>query len=125
MGLHEGVADLHVHTTASDGTATVDERVSDAQKQGLDVVAITDHDTIPSELHERRKTVSGIELVTGFEVRADLFDIKIEILNYYVDPSDDGVQSLLERVQEYRRDRNRRLVENVHRRRDSTRVTRN
>lgn len=113
MDVNGGVADLHVHTTTSDGTATIDERVTDARNRGLDAIAITDHDVIASELDTRVRQVDGVELITGLEVQANLYNTKIEILGYYVDPADDCVKSLLERAREYRRVRNRRLVENV------------
>ncbi len=63
-------ADIHLHTTASDGTASVDELLAYVVTQtDLRVVAITDHDTIAGALEAQRKAESyGIEVIVGEEV---------------------------------------------------------
>lgn len=53
MNLETGVADLHMHTVASDGTSSVNARVRQAQERGLDTIAITDHDTLAPQLDTR------------------------------------------------------------------------
>jgi predicted metal-dependent phosphoesterase TrpH len=64
-----GRADLHVHTDASDGTASVREVLREAARIGLDVVAITDHDTIEGALEARRLGPAyGVEVIVGEEV---------------------------------------------------------
>jgi predicted metal-dependent phosphoesterase TrpH len=108
-----GVADLHVHTTASDGTCSVDDRASQARDIGLEAVAITDHDTVADSLDDRRSLHGTLELVTGVEVRADALDTKVELLGYYLDPTDPDLDDLLERVRSYRRDRNRQIVDRL------------
>jgi predicted metal-dependent phosphoesterase TrpH len=113
MDIGEGVADLHMHTTASDGTCAVADRIEQARDCGVDAIAITDHDTIADDVDTRRTRYSGLELIAGVEVRADVDGTKVELLGYYVDPTDDGLGAVLEQVREYRRDRNRRLVERL------------
>lgn len=64
-----GTADLHVHTDYSDGTATVLEVLARAAATGLDVVAITDHDTMRGAWEARRIAHQfGIEVIVGEEV---------------------------------------------------------
>ncbi len=64
-----GRADLHLHTTSSDGTATVPEVLAHVATSGLHVIAITDHDTIAGALAARRLARDfGIEVVVGEEV---------------------------------------------------------
>lgn len=109
----DGVADLHMHTTASDGTVSVADRIDVARERGLEAIAITDHDVVAEGLNERSFHSDGVEVITGVEIRADLFDTKVEILGYYVDPTDEGLQSLLSRVRTYRRERNEQMLENV------------
>lgn len=109
----ERVADLHVHTTASDGTVDSSERVSQAAERGLDAVAITDHDVIADPVTEPATIRDGVEVVAGVEVRADLFDTKVEVLGYYVDPTDPDLRAMLERARGFRRQRNRELVERL------------
>jgi predicted metal-dependent phosphoesterase TrpH len=67
-----GLADLHMHTTASDGLGTVEQVLTFAQQRtNLDVIAITDHDTIEGALRARDLVASGnyrFELVVGEEI---------------------------------------------------------
>ncbi|MFB6178780.1 MAG: PHP domain-containing protein [Halorientalis sp.] len=111
MALSDDVADLHMHTTASDGTCSVADRIEQATARGLGAIAITDHDTIANDLDGRSTRVNGIELITGVEVRADIDGTKVELLGYYIDPDDPTLTTVLEQVRTYRRDRNREIVE--------------
>lgn len=111
--LGAGTADLHMHTTASDGTVDVDERIDLAREHELTSIAITDHDTIADDISSPIKERRGIELIAGVEVRADLFDTKIEVLGYFVDPKDDTLRSLLRQSRDFRRQRNEKLVSNL------------
>lgn len=113
MHLADGVADLHLHTTASDGTVDVSERIEQAIDLGLAAIAVTDHDVIADSLAERTTTRDDLEVIAGVEVRADLFDTKVELLGYFVDPTDETLGRTLERAREFRVARNRELVENV------------
>lgn len=106
-------ADLHLHTTASDGTCSIPERVEQAVDRNLDAIAITDHDRIDDALTERVESRDGISLVTGVEIRADLFETKIEILGHFVDPNNNELLNVLSRAREFRRERNRQLVSNL------------
>lgn len=69
-GGRTGTADLHIHTTYSDGTATVAEILAHvAARDDLGVIAITDHDTITGALEARRLAPEfGVEVVVGEEV---------------------------------------------------------
>jgi len=106
-------ADLHVHTTASDGTCSVDDRVDQAAEHDLEAIAITDHDCISESLTEREETRRGIDLITGVEIRADLFETKVELLGYFVDPTNEMLTDVLSRARGFRRERNRKLVSNL------------
>lgn len=111
MNSESQAADLHMHTTASDGTSTVEGRVEQARDRGLEAIAITDHDCIPEELDSRSKTTGGVELITGVEVKADIFDTKIEVLGYYVDPNSSELSKILSKVRGYREERNREMLD--------------
>jgi predicted metal-dependent phosphoesterase TrpH len=104
------VADLHIHTRASDGTDSVGRRIEQARACGLETIAITDHDAITDVLSDRVEQHGDIEVVTGVEVRADCLNSKVEILGYYVDPTDEALGEILATARGYRRERNATLV---------------
>lgn len=114
--------DLHVHTVASDGTATLTERVTQAVERDVEALAVTDHDVLGAELETRTASHDGVEVVTGVEVRADVDGTKVEVLGYFLRPTDDDLQDLLRRVRDFRVERNRRLVENLQARTDFDRT---
>ena len=110
MNLGDGVADLHMHTVASDGTSTVAERVEQARDRDLPVIAITDHDCIADSLTDRVAHHDDVTVVTGVEVRADLDGEKVELLGYFVEPDADALEEVLAQAREYRTERNRKLA---------------
>ncbi|MBR6352676.1 MAG: PHP domain-containing protein, partial [Oscillospiraceae bacterium] len=61
--------DLHVHTTASDGTCSPAEAVRLAKDTGLRALAVTDHDTVEAHAEARAEAARiGIEFVPGIEI---------------------------------------------------------
>ncbi|WP_037841097.1 PHP domain-containing protein, partial [Streptomyces sp. NRRL WC-3549] len=60
--------DLHTHSTASDGTDTPAELVARAAAAGLDVVALTDHDTVGGHAEAAAALPEGLTLVPGAEL---------------------------------------------------------
>ena len=66
-----GRADVHMHTTASDGLATPEETIRYVERSGLDLVAITDHDTLKGAFEAREIVARGhfaFEVIVGCEV---------------------------------------------------------
>jgi predicted metal-dependent phosphoesterase TrpH len=79
-------ADLHVHTTASDGRLTPSEIVNLAINQGLSVLSITDHDTLDgyhAALPEAQKC--GIRLIAGVEITTNYNGVECHLLAYDMD----------------------------------------
>ena len=77
--------DLHVHTTASDGTCTPREAVRRAAQLGLRAVAITDHDTVFGHAEAVSAGMDyGIEVVPGIEVSTK-YGVAVHILGYYIE----------------------------------------
>ncbi len=105
-----GFADLHLHTVASDGTQTLAEMAARARACGLAAIAITDHDTISSELTGRVATMGGVEVITGVELKADFDGVSGELLGYFVDPSSSRLRDLLAWMDEARRLRMEHMV---------------
>lgn len=114
MAARDGIADLHIHTVASDGTCSIAERVKQAKNCDLTAIAITDHDSLSSNIEGRTTHINSLELITGVEVRADVKDTKVELLGYFVDPYDQQLDDMLTEIRDYRRDRNKRLIKRLH-----------
>ncbi len=103
--------DLHTHSSRSDGTDTPTELVENAKAAGLDVVALTDHDTTIgwAEAEEAAARV-GIRLVKGIEVSTAIEHKSIHLLGYEVDPDDVPLQAELGRVLDGRTGRVPKIV---------------
>ncbi|MGV1007071.1 MAG: PHP domain-containing protein [Dermatophilaceae bacterium] len=104
--------DLHTHSTASDGTDTPAQLVTAAVSAGLDVVALTDHDTCagwPQAAAAAR--AGGLTLVPGIEISCQRDGRSIHLLGYLVDPAHPALEAELERVRAARATRLKRSVE--------------
>jgi len=104
--------DLHTHSTASDGTQPPAEVVSSAAEAGLDVLALTDHDTTTGwEEAAAAATHHGIALVRGIEVSCQHEGISIHLLGYLHDPASPGLLAELDRSRASRATRAQRIVD--------------
>ena len=75
---HYKKADLHIHTTASDGIFSPQEVVRMAENAGLSYIAITDHDTVESLLNLEH-TSSSLALIPGIEFTSDVKDREVRL----------------------------------------------
>jgi len=108
------VIDLHTHTTASDGRNTPAELVARASASGLQVLAVTDHDTVGGCAAASRACASaGIEFVAGIEISSVLHDEDVHVLGYFVDVESDSLRSFLDEQRSRRVDRIRQIVERL------------
>ncbi|MFG2193007.1 PHP domain-containing protein [Streptomyces sp. NPDC048639] len=80
--------DLHTHSTASDGTDTPAQLVRHAAGAGLDVVALTDHDTVGGHAEAAAALPEGLTLVTGAELSCRLDGVSLHLLAYLFDPEE-------------------------------------
>ncbi|MFD7443622.1 PHP domain-containing protein [Streptomyces sp. NPDC059909] len=80
--------DLHTHSTASDGTDTPAELVRNAAAAGLDVVALTDHDTVGGHAEAIAALPEGLTLVTGAELSCRVEGVGLHMLAYLFDPEE-------------------------------------
>ncbi|WP_275463062.1 PHP domain-containing protein [Streptomyces noursei] len=102
--------DLHTHSTASDGTDTPAELVRQAAAAGLDVVALTDHDTVRGHAEARAALPEGLTLVTGAELSCRLDGISLHMLAYLFDPDEPELARERELVRDDRVPRARAMV---------------
>src|SRR5271165_1153650 len=85
-GRYHGRADLHVHTTHSDGRYTPWQVIDLARRAGLSAVAITDHDTLAGVAPARTAAAgSGVEVIPGVEITTSHAGREIHLLAYFVD----------------------------------------
>lgn len=104
--------DLHVHTTASDGTYTPAGAVALAARSGLAAMAITDHDTA-SGVEEACAAGKkyGVEVIPGIEISVDYRGEGVHILGYFIDPASEALGRLLEWVADERHRRNKKIAD--------------
>ncbi|MER6307563.1 PHP domain-containing protein [Streptomyces sp. NPDC001657] len=102
--------DLHTHSTASDGTDTPAELVRGAAAAGLDVVALTDHDTVSGHAEARAALPEGLTLVTGAELSCRLDGVSLHMLAYLFDPEEPELARERELVRDDRVPRARAIV---------------
>jgi 3',5'-nucleoside bisphosphate phosphatase len=99
-------ADLHIHTTISDGLHTPAEIVAMALKTGLHVIAITDHDAIEGVAPARAAACgSTLQVIPGVEISASLEETECHVLGYFIDDGDASFAQQLARFRASRLDR--------------------
>ncbi|MFD1571183.1 PHP domain-containing protein [Halorubrum laminariae] len=106
------VADLHAHTTLSDGTMTVAELAATAREAGIDWVAVTDHDRIHPELAAPVVERDGVKIVRGIELRVDAGVERIDLLGYGVEHTP-ALDAEIERLQADRQRRGAAICDAV------------
>jgi len=103
--------DLHIHTTASDGSWSPEAVVRAAAKGGLDVIAITDHDTTAG--FERAHAVGcevDVQVVPGIEVSSTFQGRDIHVLGYFFAPDSPEILEHSERARTRREERMREML---------------
>ena len=110
------VADLHLHTHFSDGTYSPEELVTQAKRQDLQAIALTDHDTVegcaPTAQACRRV---GIEFIPGTELTAEQDGHEIHILGYFIDLQNRRFLEEIGKFQTVRQNRIREMVQRLNR----------
>ena len=102
--------DLHSHSTASDGTDPPAEVMRRARAAGLDVIALTDHDTLAGHAEARGALPPGLALVPGMELSCRLDGHSVHLLAYHVDPAHAGLAGQLHAITTDRLRRARDMV---------------
>jgi 3',5'-nucleoside bisphosphate phosphatase len=110
--------DLHTHSSVSDGTETPAELLATARNAGLDVVALTDHDTTDGWAEAERTRPAGLTVVPGMELSCRWFlpdqpPISVHLLAYLFDPRHPALVDELVRLRTERLSRGERIVQNL------------
>nr|WP_202485839.1 PHP domain-containing protein [Streptomyces sp. SID4985] len=101
---------MHCHSTASDGTDTPAELVRNAARAGLDVVALTDHDTTRGHAEAIAALPEGLTLVPGAELSCRTDGVSMHLLAYLFDPEEPALLAERELVRDDRVPRARAMV---------------
>ncbi|MBM7558074.1 PHP domain-containing protein [Halanaerobacter jeridensis] len=106
--------DLHLHTTASDGSFTPEELVAEAEEKDLAVIAVTDHDTVAGvepalEAAENReiKVIPGIEFTTYVDGQ------RVDILGYNLDYNNSDLLNIIDKLQNARQIRAQKILDKL------------
>ncbi|CVK17570.1 PHP domain-containing protein [Sporomusa sphaeroides] len=112
------IADLHIHSTASDGRLSPQEIVKQARQVGLSHIAITDHDTVAAHKELRRAAafdtaVTKPVIIPGIEFSTDLPKYEVHILGYYIDIDNGKLNDQLEIILQDRLQRAKVMVDKL------------
>jgi 3',5'-nucleoside bisphosphate phosphatase len=106
-------ADLHSHSSVSDGTESPAAVVSRAADVGLDVIALTDHDTVAGHRAAARALAPGLTLLPGAELSCRLEGHSVHLLAYLFDPENEALAGELAEIRESRLFRARAMVDKL------------
>jgi 3',5'-nucleoside bisphosphate phosphatase len=105
-----GRADLHLHSTLSDGTYTPEQVVELARRCGLAAIALTDHDTLAGLAAARAAAGTNLEVVAGVEITTEHAGHELHLLAYFIHPDDAPLASALATIRQHRHARYHEMV---------------
>ena len=114
-----GGIDLHIHSTASDGTFSPYEIIQMASRIGLDAFSITDHDTLEGSRQALYADIpSNLRFITGIEISAAIpanssISGGVHLLGYGIDPEDAALNQTLDKFIKIRNNRIKAIVERL------------
>ncbi len=116
------IIDLHIHSRCSDGNLTVDELVREAKTRNIELMSITDHDSIDCQekatfLAKKNQIhyVSGVELNVTFSHPRyhEEKSISLDFLGYQFDVDNKQLKTELQKIAEYREERATKILEKI------------
>jgi 3',5'-nucleoside bisphosphate phosphatase len=106
-------ADLHTHSSASDGTSSPGDVIRRARAAGVDVIALTDHDTVAGHVEAAAALAPGQVLVPGMELSCRLDSRSVHLLGYLFDAADPALAAECARIRDGRLTRARAIVDRL------------
>ncbi len=116
MEIEKKYIDLHVHSTASDGTYTPSEVVSYAAEKNLYAIALTDHDTIDGISEARQAALEQgdrLIVIPGIEISADFHGTDIHILGLNIDYTNKEFLRKIDECKRLRIERNKKMIQKL------------
>jgi len=107
-----GKADLHIHSTASDGRLTPADIVLEAARRGLSFIALADHDSIDgiASAQATARAFPGLKIIPGVEISTDVAEGEVHVLGYFIDYNDAEFNAALDRFKKSRLQRGQKMV---------------
>ncbi len=107
-------ADLHIHTTCSDGKLTPEQAVLIASKKKLKALSITDHDTFKGyHLAKEKAKELGIELIPGVEITSTFKGRECHLLAYYFEPESEYFKNFVLKQRYTRKNRIKGIIDKL------------
>jgi 3',5'-nucleoside bisphosphate phosphatase len=103
-------ADLHCHSSASDGTRPPAEVVARAAAAGLSAIALTDHDTVAGIAEAAAALPHGLDLIAGIELSCRREGHSVHLLGYLFDPAHEELAAQIHAIRESRVERARAMI---------------
>jgi predicted metal-dependent phosphoesterase TrpH len=116
------IIDLHIHSQSSDGAFTVEEIFKEAKLRNIELMSITDHDSIGcQELAMTLAKKAGIRYVSGVELNVTFSHpkynqgkpVSLDFLGYQFDPKNKALATKLQQMAEYREERAAKILRNL------------
>lgn len=107
--------DLHCHSSCSDGSDSPEQLPLLAERVGLSALALTDHDTLeglPPFLALQSKVRT--RLIPGIELSCRFLNMEVHLLGLFLNPDHEALQAHVQKLQERRHDRNKRMAQRLH-----------
>ena len=110
-----GQADLHIHSTASDGRLTPAEVVKEAARRGLKFMSLADHDTVDgiAPAKEAAKNFPELKVIPGVEISTDIPEGEAHVLGYFIDYASRELEEKLDRFRNSRLKRAQGMVDKL------------
>jgi predicted metal-dependent phosphoesterase TrpH len=108
-------ADLHTHSTFSDGVLSPTELIDLAYRRGVRIMALTDHDTIEGlpEAFATAARYPDLTLIPGVEISTDIPGSEVHVLGHFIDWQDQEFQRRLQQMRQSRLGRARKMVDKL------------
>jgi predicted metal-dependent phosphoesterase TrpH len=121
---NEGFVDLHLHTTASDGSYTPNEIVKIASDLGLKAIAITDHDTVSGIASALDTAINfDIDVIPGIEFSTEIDNVSVHIVGLFVNYRNRELVKITSEIQNSRENRAKSIIQKLNQILPETKIT--
>lgn len=107
-------SDLHIHSNYSDGILSVEEIIKYSAEKGLKYIAVTDHDTVESQIEIKNKWINKeVGIIPAIELSTEYKNKEVHILGYFIDIFNEELISNLNLIKSSRIERAKKIISNL------------